>query len=285
MSERTELQNMKSVLIIGANGFLGRNIREGLSDYILTCPTRQEMNLLDEKSVKSFLSGQSFDIVIYSATSYNTGHIYAENLNMFLNVLHNVKCTKMIVLGSWAEYDRRHWRAGLREEDFGEYLPVDEYGSSKYVIAKWCEEHDWIYNLRLFGMIGKYESPAVRLIPDVYGQMKSGDTIEVKKNQRMDLLYAGDLVRIVRWFIENDGKYRVYNVCTGRDWEYLDIVKRIVLRSRRKFYIIYNGNDQVESRYGDNTRLLTELGGFDFTDFDTALDITHDWFVGKGKTK
>ena len=45
---------MKQVLLLGGNGFVGRNLQEYLSDkkdIKLSAPSSKELNLLDEKEV------------------------------------------------------------------------------------------------------------------------------------------------------------------------------------------------------------------------------------------
>lgn len=48
----------EKILILGANGFIGKNLKEYLScfskDYVLFVPNSQELNLLDEQAVKIF---------------------------------------------------------------------------------------------------------------------------------------------------------------------------------------------------------------------------------------
>ena len=50
---------MKKVLLLGGSGFIGRNLKEYFqlkrTDIHLETPTRQELDLLDEQSVKRYL--------------------------------------------------------------------------------------------------------------------------------------------------------------------------------------------------------------------------------------
>ena len=53
----------------------------------------------------------------------------------------------------------------MRESYFGRHIPTDIYGFSKYVIAKDIESvRRNIYNLRVFGIFGKYEDYKRRVI-------------------------------------------------------------------------------------------------------------------------
>lgn len=62
---------MKKILILGANGFVGKNLKEYLSqfadEYILQTPSSKELNLLNEKDVKNYLNDNYFDVVINAA--------------------------------------------------------------------------------------------------------------------------------------------------------------------------------------------------------------------------
>jgi GDP-L-fucose synthase len=59
---------MKRVLLTGGSGFIGRNIKDYLSEkYILFAPTRKELNLLSETDVRDYISQNNIEIVIHAA--------------------------------------------------------------------------------------------------------------------------------------------------------------------------------------------------------------------------
>lgn len=59
------------ILITGSAGMLGRAIktelRESISDYHLSSPSSQDLDLLDGKAVEKFLDSGSFDLIIHCA--------------------------------------------------------------------------------------------------------------------------------------------------------------------------------------------------------------------------
>ena len=58
----------KKILITGANGFIGSNLKEGLSLlYDIYAPNSSELNLCDQENVEEYLIHQKIDIVIHSA--------------------------------------------------------------------------------------------------------------------------------------------------------------------------------------------------------------------------
>ena len=103
---------MKKVLILGASGFIGRNLAEYFSGkHDLFAPTSQELNVLDAGVLKNYITAQSFDVVLNAldrrmdiSTAYGSSIYTVERLRMF----ENLACLsdyygKMLYFGSGAE--------------------------------------------------------------------------------------------------------------------------------------------------------------------------------------
>ncbi|MFZ2655123.1 MAG: NAD-dependent epimerase/dehydratase family protein, partial [Victivallales bacterium] len=152
------------IFITGTNGFVGRNLKEYFQDkHDIHCPKRNQLDLLDTRAVQEFITGNQFDIVIHCAVNIQS---IEHNLRMYFNL---ERCAgsfgKMLSVGSGAEYDMKNYVPKMKEEYFGRNIPSDIYGLSKYVIAKDIEsKHRNIYNLRIFGIYGKYEDYKRRFI-------------------------------------------------------------------------------------------------------------------------
>ena len=83
--------------------------------------------------------------------------------------------------------------------------PINIYGYSKYEIAKNIESrHRNIYNLRVFGIYGKYEDYKRRFISNNICRLLCGQTISINKNAYFDYLYVNDFSKIVEMFIKNN---------------------------------------------------------------------------------
>ena len=224
------------VFITGATGFIGRNLKEQLiGKHDIFSPASRELDLMDENAVKEYIIKHRFDVVIHTATWNATKNslkdlskVFPSNCRMYFNI---ARCSdyygkKMIYYGSGAEYDRRHWVPKMKEDDFDTYVPVDDYGFSKYIMAKYTEASKNIYDLRLFGVFGKYEDWEIRFISNVCCKTVWDLPITIKQNVNFDYLYIDDLVKITEWFIENEPKERFYNVCTGRTFDLLTLADR-----------------------------------------------------------
>ena len=103
------MSNLK-VVVLGSNGFIGKNIVEFLSsrDYLVLDPKRQELDLLDTKKVHNYISYHKPDIVIHSAVNINS---VIDNARIYFNL---ERCSqffgRMITIGSGAEYDLKNYK-------------------------------------------------------------------------------------------------------------------------------------------------------------------------------
>ena len=82
------------IVIFGGTGFIGRNLKEYFqsnTSYEVDCPTRQQLNLLDEKAVDEYLRNTRPDVLINAAICRNPRYFantqteseLAQDLRMF----------------------------------------------------------------------------------------------------------------------------------------------------------------------------------------------------------
>ncbi len=272
------------ILLTGANGFIGKNILNHIGEtYAITTPSRSELDLCNIKAVRNYLDVNKFDIVIHSA---NTNRYSAEyeilehNLQMFFN-LESCKDLygKMYYFGSGAEYDMNHYIPGMKEEYFGTYVPKDAYGLSKYIMSKSCIASDNIFNLRLFGVYGKYEDKNRRFISNAICNALLGKDITIQKNVYFDYLWIDDLCDILKWFIENEPKSKHYNVCRGTriDLYSLGCMVREVLNVDCDIVIKDEG---FKPEYtGNNEKLISEMGEYRFSEYKETIKILGEYYA------
>lgn len=282
----------KRIFITGARGFIGKNIVEYLSDkdsYVLFFPYHNELELLATEAVSNFILKNKIDIIIHSAsiggirkTAYDSGKtdVVSRNLRMFFNLERHIDSVeKFIFLGSGAEYGLRHYQSKMKEDYFDTFVPLDDYGFSKYIYSKYIENSDKMVDLRFFGVFGKYEDYQFRFISNSVVKNILGLPIVINQNVFFDFLYVNDLVKIVEYFINNNAMHKSYNVCTGSPIDLKTIAEKINKISDRPSDIIINNPGLNVEYSGDNARLLTEIKGYDFTSFDHALKELYDWHI------
>ena len=180
------------ILITGGNGYIARSITNSLWEkYHIIAPGREELDLLDSKSVDNFFEGKYFDVVIHTATvggsrlkeEDETVSFY--NLIMFYNLIRKKEqFSKLISFGSGAEY-----RAG--------YSP---YGFSKKIINKLIHKYDNFYNLRVYAVFDEKEKDT-RFIKSNIQRYLNNDPIVIHQDKLMDFIYMSDLIAIVEHYI------------------------------------------------------------------------------------
>jgi GDP-L-fucose synthase len=275
------------VLITGGSGFIGRNLAEALgSRHEVSAPGREELDLLDAAAVRQYLCAHSFDVVIHSATTRSNRRLGAptdmldRNCRMFFNLARNAALFgKMIHFGSGAEYGRDGLPARVREDYFDTAVPADPYGFSKYVCAKFIERADRILDLRLFGVFGKYEAWDVRFISNACCRVVHGLPIVIRQDVRFDYLDVSDLAEITDWFIRHDARHKTYNVCHRRTFTLRELAGIVAEASGRSAEIIVRNPGMQPEYSGDNSRLLAELGDYEFRDMRRAVGELYAWYA------
>ncbi len=281
------------ILITGASGFIGKNVFEQLKDkYEIYAPSSSELDLLADDKVSEYLKINHFDVVVHAA-AWNAARnskkdprkVLDNNLRTFFNITRNGNYYgKMIYYGSGAEYDRGHWIPKMKEEYFDTYVPKDDYGFSKYIMSKCAEHSRNIYNLRLFGVFGKYEDWEIRFISNACCKAIYDFPITIKQNLFFDYLDIEDLIKITEWFIGNDAKERIYNVCTGKTLDLLSLAKKVVAASGKKLDILIRKPGLGVEYSGDNFKLLKEIGNFQFRDLNNSIKELYLWYLNQKKS-
>ena len=183
------------ILITGGNGYIAKSINNALWEkHHILSPGREELDLLDSKSVDTFFEGKYFDVVIHTATlggsrlkeEDETVSFY--NLIMFYNLIRKKEqFNKLISFGSGAEFNT-------------EYSP---YGFSKKVINKLIHKHDNFYNLRIYAVFDEKEKDT-RFIKSNIKHYLNNEPIVIHQDKLMDFIYMPDLISIIEYYITGE---------------------------------------------------------------------------------
>jgi UDP-glucose 4-epimerase len=278
---------VKKLLLTGTSGFIGRNLKEQLStQYSVTAPSRIELDLLDEDAVLCFLKDNNFDVVIHSATERSNraikdlSNVMYRNCRMFFNLARSHQhYGKMIYFGSGAEYDRRYYIPRMSEDYFDTHVPIDDYGFSKYICAKYAQTLNNIFDLRLFGVFGKYEIWQVRFISNACCKAVWDLPITINQNVFFDYLHIDDLAKITKWFIENNPQKKSYNICSGEVFDLKMLANKILAASGKELDIVVAREGLGKEYSGNNYQLLSEMGGYSFRDMDICIKELYQWYL------
>lgn len=281
---------MKKILLLGSSGFIGLNLKEYLinfnEEYQLFTPSSKDLNLTKESEVYSYLKEHRFDVVIHAAIC-NPFRLskkveYQEldsDLRMFFNLeRYNELFGKMLYFGSGAEYDKSENIFYVSEGTLGNGVPKTDYGLAKYIIGKQIEQSKNIYNLRIFGLYGKYENWRTTFISGACCKAIKGLPITIRQNVYFDYLYIDDFCRIVNWFIDNQPKYHTYNVTSGTRIDLLSIAEKVKNISGKNIPIYVCKEGLAREYTADNTRIKHELRNFTYTDIDSGIEKLYEYY-------
>ncbi|MEI6694887.1 MAG: NAD(P)-dependent oxidoreductase [Bacteroidota bacterium] len=278
---------MKTILLTGGNGFIGRNIQESFlaEKYNIIAPSSKELNIADCEAIDDFFQNNSIDVIIHSACK--PGHrnakdpteLFKTNTQMFFNLeRHASNYEKMLVIGSGAIYDMRNYKPKMKEEYFGTHIPVDDHGLTKYTCEKVIEKSNNIIDLRVFGIFGKYEDYSIRFISNLICKAIFDLPLTVNQNRKFDYLCINDLMPVLDYFITHTSKYSCYNVTPDYSIELISIAEIIKTISGKNLPIITSKEGLGLEYSGDNTRLKNEIINFRFTSIEAAIEKLYVWY-------
>jgi len=279
-----------TILITGANGFIGKHLVRELRDSAeLLTPRSFELDLLDSTSVDNFFVSHQIDFIVHSAasgvriTAESQEQVTLDNLRMFKNLAkHSDSHCPMLVLGSGVEYDKRNSICKVSEDEWLNASPSDPYGKGKYAISQYILDHDHICNLRIFGVYGMYEHPS-RLPAYVLARCLANEDIVLNQNAIFDFIYVKDLCKIIRHFIENGISEKFINVCPNTSISIKDFTRLIVSCFPEYTGQILFRNKGVGKEYsGSNALLRSLVKNISFTSYEEGIrDYIRDILTAK----
>jgi len=251
------------ILVTGANGMVGKNIVNFLSnlEYTLLTPSHKELNLLDAQSVKIYLANTFPDMVIHCAgivggIQANIAHpvqFLVENTQMGINIIlssYEVGIKKFINMSSSCMYPRDAHNP-LSEDLIlkGELEPTNEgYALAKVTSTRLCEyihrenseyQYKTIIPCNLYGQYDKFDPKHSHMIPAVIQKIHEAKinqqaSIDIwgDGNARREFMYVEDLADFVSYAIKNfENMPQNINIGLGHDYtinEYYKVIAEVI---------------------------------------------------------
>ena len=277
----------KKILLTGGNGFIGKNIQTSFlaEKYEIVAPRSFELNLADTTQVDNYFKTRSFDVVIHAAAK--PGHrnakdptnLFYTNVRMFENLVrHTDHFGKLLNIGSGAVYDIAADNRNVSEEEIGLRCGTDEHSFCKYVVHKRIENLPNAIDLNIFGIFGPYEDWQIRFISNAICKTLFDLPITLRQNRRFSYLYIKDLMPILDFFIENNVKYKAYNITPNDETELLTAAQMVQKTGKKNNPIITQKQGYGLSYSGNNARLKAEMKSISFTPLITAIEELFEYY-------
>ena len=275
------------VLVTGAGGFIGRNLVAHFSTrHRVAAPARNELDLLDTVTVRSYLERQRFDVVVHAAGARSNRAVgvapdmLGRNCRMFFNLARNPHAFgRMLFLSSGAVYDRSCVPPLVTEEQFDERVPGEDYGLSKYVCAQSIRPDGKVYELRLFGVFGPYEDWRVRFISNACCRAVWDLPVVIRQNVFFDYLDVADLACVLERFFSGGFRYRHYNLTSGRRVDLKTLAAEVVEASGKQLEIVVRQEGLGSEYSAANQRLMAEIPEFRFRERKESIARLYAWYV------
>lgn len=286
MAEGRREYLMKRILLTGAgpHGFIGRNLAPALMEqYEVFTPSSRELDLCDYDALARYVDERRIGTVIHGALQ-NVARVgfkdaMLHDMQMFYNIEKlSERLDKVLYFGSGAEFDKRFPMEQIREESLGRSVPTDYYGLEKYAMALHARASRNIYNLRLFGIFGKYEEWQSKFISNLCCKAVYDLPLTVRQNCMFDFLYIDDLAPIVVWFLEHQPKYHDYNVCTGQPVDLVGIAKTVLEASGKQLPVLVAREGWNLAYTADHSRLAEEMGGIRLHPMRAAVAELYEYY-------
>ncbi len=276
---------MKTILLTGSGGFIGKNLKEYLKyKYNLLTPRSFELNLTNSNEVKKYFEENKIDFIIHCASVGGVRDVQdknttiEDNLAMIDNILkYKSDDTRVILFGSGAMYDKSRNLHKVKEEEIGKVIPEDLYGRSKMLIAEKIKERRDFLMLNIFACYG-YGEKETRFPTYAIKSVIDCKNIEINQNVVFDYLWVEDMEKIVYYFIENDAKNNIINITPSQSISLLEIAEIVNAFENNKVNITIKNKIMNNEYTGDNSVLLSEIQNLKFTDIKQGLKKLYNYY-------
>ncbi len=157
--------------------------------------------------VNSFFRNREIDFIIHAAirggrrVRADIADDFYNNVMMFENLAS--QRIPMINICSGAAYGRQDDIFKVNEKDFGETIPTDYYGLSKYLITHRTRQFNHVYNMRFFNVFGACAPKDMFTTANIINYINKREIV-VFKDKFMDFFGVNDAWKVIDFYLKSD---------------------------------------------------------------------------------
>ena len=160
-------------------------------------------------AVNSFFRHREIDFIIHAAirggrrVRADIADDFYNNMVMFENLA--AQKIPMINICSGASYGRQDDIFKVNERDFGERIPTDYYGLSKYLNTHRCRQVNHVYNLRFFNVFGACAPKDMFTTANIVNYINKREIV-VFRDKFMDFFGVRDAFKVIDLYLKRGGE-------------------------------------------------------------------------------
>lgn len=309
---------MKTYLILGGNGFLGRHLSLALAEHNHVIVTSRNMDrLLEHENIEykklDFLHCEDFtpylegvDVVIHLISTI-TPNDHLENINKeieenifptirLLNAMVASHVSKMIFLSSGGAIYGNHTELSIRESE--PTNPICNYGIVKLMIEKYLYLYHHFYGLdyKIVRLANPYSVEINRggkqgVIPVMVDHILNDLPFNIwgDGSESRDYIYIDDAIEGILSVIDYEGENCIFNIGTGKGHslnECIDIMQAHL--EEREIDVHYNCGRKCDVNHNvlNIDKVISEVGWMPKTSLEDGIDkLIERKFVKNGRGK
>ena len=287
---------MKTILITGSNGFIGRVLKERLLKVgyeVIETDSSQDITMTE--SFLSFecrkidhvfhLAGKTFVPESWSAPA----SFYRVNVNGTVNVIDFCRRHGISLTYVSAYIYGQPQRLPICEDH--PVMPNNPYAHSKFLAEEVCKFYSDQFGmsvviLRPFNVYGPGHGEKF-LIPLIIKQALEGNEIRVKElTSRRDWVYIDDLVDALVLSMKQSGGLKVYNIGYGRSVnvkEVIDTIQKIIGSAKPVVSENVQRKNEIDDTVADISHAAEGLNWHPKTSFEEGIKKTIESYRGEGR--
>jgi UDP-glucose 4-epimerase len=271
---------MKNILILGASGFIGKNIIEnlvndnfniilsGIDLHLLPENIRNDervklkpSRLLNINFIKSIIKNDKIDVVIHLVSTLIPSSCYNDFLREFSEVIQptfqllNYLSSKQITIIFFSSGGTIYGKAHNKIKENHKLEPINYYGFSKLMIEDYIKLLNRINNLKYIilrpsNVYGKYQRLEAQqgFIAVAIGKILTDMPIEIWGDGKAvrDYIYVQDLAEIVNKIIRSNLINETLNVGSGTGIDLLEIIELLHKHFDKKIELVFKDKRPVD---------------------------------------